>query len=541
MKKHVLKAVTRWIAVACSGFSQAPLVSPAFQGADVHVSRKIPNPMMRIAPLRGDRYEVKFASTLDLIHLAYSIEAEKVLGGPNWLEMDRFDVLAKAPPGSTQETLRLMLQTLLKERFALMVHKATGKIPAYALIAEKHPHLKEANPSDNSGCRPETIPALSGGTSPEKEATSGTSRHSSTIHYACRKVTMAAFAASLRTMMGSLGSEPVFDQTGLSGEWSFDLTYSLPTMDPLVDHNPDKIGIFEALHVQLGLKLEKRQVPTPVIVVDSVNERPSDNPQTTDQVLSSVQPATEFEVADVKVAGPNAGPAGYQIQPGGRVIIRSTTMRPLISRAFDLTDRQQIVGLQAWADIEKYDIFAKAPAVGDLPPTIDADALGPLLRSLLIDRFKMAYHQEERAIDAYALVSVSPRLKRSTSSDRTSCTILPAPVSAPPPSLQMACRNITVAQFADQLQYKVAALTLPVLDLTGIGDRWDFSFIYSPIAATARNLDLGSEETAAPAESSGALTIFEAVRKQLGLRLERHKRMFPVIVVDRLERMPTGN
>jgi uncharacterized protein (TIGR03435 family) len=81
---------------------------------------------------------------VDLISTAYGVDYDKVSAGPTWLEMDRYDVAAKLPPGSTPDSQKLMLQSLLADRFKLVVHKDTQPMPAYALTASKHPHLKES-------------------------------------------------------------------------------------------------------------------------------------------------------------------------------------------------------------------------------------------------------------------------------------------------------------------------------------------------------------------------------------------------------------
>ncbi len=60
--------------------------------------------------LRGTRYLVRQATMVDLINLAYDIDSDKILGGPNWLETDRFDLSARAPAGSTPDQAKGMLQ-----------------------------------------------------------------------------------------------------------------------------------------------------------------------------------------------------------------------------------------------------------------------------------------------------------------------------------------------------------------------------------------------------------------------------------------------
>jgi uncharacterized protein (TIGR03435 family) len=96
--------------------AQSAGAPPAFEIADIHDSAKRPFPFMQGGTLRGDRYAVHDATMLDLISSAYGVDAEKVQGGPSWLEWDRFDINAKAPATTSPETVKLMLQSLLAER-----------------------------------------------------------------------------------------------------------------------------------------------------------------------------------------------------------------------------------------------------------------------------------------------------------------------------------------------------------------------------------------------------------------------------------------
>src|SRR5580658_3865857 len=110
-------------------FSQTTAITPAaitpgFDLADVHLNREMnPTPEVTGGVLRGGRYELRQASMLDLIATAWRVDADTVLGGPTWLQMDRFDVIAMAPTNAPLEKVRLMLQNLLAERFKLAVHK----------------------------------------------------------------------------------------------------------------------------------------------------------------------------------------------------------------------------------------------------------------------------------------------------------------------------------------------------------------------------------------------------------------------------------
>src|ERR1700722_10537756 len=134
---------------------QTAEVPPTFDIADVHVSPHILNPNLRGGVLRGDGFEMHQANMVDLIRTAYGIDADKVLGGPSWLEWDRFEVIAKAPAGTSPETAKLMLQALLSDRFKLVIHKDAHPLPAFGLSVPKGgaPKLKVANDSGETGCK----------------------------------------------------------------------------------------------------------------------------------------------------------------------------------------------------------------------------------------------------------------------------------------------------------------------------------------------------------------------------------------------------
>jgi len=108
--------------------SEAPL---QFEVADVHVSTKTPTQFVRAGPVRNGRYEIRTATMLDLIRLAWAFDGDKILGGPPWLELDRFDVIAKVPGDSKPDAQRLLLQSLLKDRFQLALHEETKPLPTW--------------------------------------------------------------------------------------------------------------------------------------------------------------------------------------------------------------------------------------------------------------------------------------------------------------------------------------------------------------------------------------------------------------------------
>src|SRR5580692_11423279 len=153
---RALACITLVVLLPGAAFHQDTGKPPAFDLADVHASAPSTstlNSFMKGPFIGGGRYEVRTASMLDLVRTAYSLEPDKVVGGPNWLEADRFDVVAKAAPGSTPDTMKIMLQTLLAERFKLVVHDESRPMPAYALKAGKKPLLKQADGTGETGCK----------------------------------------------------------------------------------------------------------------------------------------------------------------------------------------------------------------------------------------------------------------------------------------------------------------------------------------------------------------------------------------------------
>src|SRR6516164_6059374 len=120
-------------------FGQSPQTLPSFEATDVRVSPRDPNPNPNPTPqvisgfLRGGPYLILNANLVDLISLAYGIPADRVLGGPSWLEINRFDVLAKTAPNTTIDTAKLMMRSLLADPFKLVFHNEDKPESVYVL------------------------------------------------------------------------------------------------------------------------------------------------------------------------------------------------------------------------------------------------------------------------------------------------------------------------------------------------------------------------------------------------------------------------
>jgi len=535
--------------LSSTAFGQLALAvsTPAFETADVHASAHTtnPNPFMTGGVLRGGRYDLRRATMVDLIRIAYDVDPDTVLGGPSWLETDRFDVVAKVPPQTSPEAIKLMLQALLADRFKLVLHKDTKPMPAFVLTLGKgKPKLKEADGSGNTGCQPQLQKPEPG-----------------TIPYAmvsCHNMTMQAFARMLRLMANGYLTQPVVDSTELKGTWDFDIKWT--GRGQLGQAGADGISIFDAVDKQLGLKLEAQKIPSPVLIVDSVNQKPTDNPPGVAQSLPPTPPA-EFEVAVIKPSMPDSQPM-FRVLPSGQVDLQGVPVKMLIAFAWNFefaSTNDMIVGAPKFLDSARFDIKAKA-SVGTssgptVAPPIDIDDLKLMLRALLADRFKLATHTEERPVTAYNLVAVKPKLKPADPTNRTSFKEGPGADGKDPrntsPTLTrlVTCQNMSMAQFADLLQ-KIAPgyIHSPVLDATGLEGAWDFTLSFSSSnliqSAPARGGDAGQQPPGgAPTASdpNGAVSVFDAVSKQLGLKLEEKKRPVSVLVIDHVEEKPTDN
>ena len=534
-------------------FGQLEESAARFTAADVHVSAPLRNPNLRGPFLRAGVYEIRQADMLDLISTAYGLHSNLVSGGPSWLEMDRYDVIARPPEKASPESLRNMLLQLLRERFQLAAHQDTRSMPAFALTAGKHPALKRSQAEGSTGCKLSAPAQTPGQPSPAGPQ----------LWFECHGLTMQAFAGELPNNLGAnrfFNNSPVVDRTGLEGAWDFNLHFSMN------GGAAESLTIFDAVDKQLGLKLDATTAPVPVLIVDKVNRTPSDNPPGTRAALQLGPLPTEFEVANIKPTDPSYHEMDFRLLPSGQINARGLTLKFLINQAWDLPN-YMIVGAPAWMDEDRYDIVAKAPRAamiyepGSQEPDLDDDAVKPMLQALLADRFGLVTHLEDRPAEAYTLIAVKPKLKPADPGERTRFHEgPPAPNARDPrtanPALNrfVTCQNMSMAQFADQLQ-RIAGgyIHAPVLDKTGIEGGFDFTLSFSG-AGVLRNGRGGrggrggdapapgsSDPALAAPDPSGGISLFDAIEKQLGLKMVKENRPVSMLVIDKVNRKPTDN
>lgn len=511
-----------------------------FEVADVHL-RPHPAgaiPGMTAPMLRDGRYDFRSATLLDLIATAYGLNKDHVVGGPNWLDWDRFDIVARAAPSATPVMIPTMLRSLLIERFHLAAHPETRPVPGYALVFKNGPSrlTQAASPESSGACTPQ--PNDQAGGVP-------------LAVLSCRGVTMEMFAAVVKARAGGYLDGDVSDATGVSGRWDFDLRWTPKLV--LARAGADGISLEAALDRQLGMSLEQRMLNTPVLVVDAADKTPTPNPSGVARELPAPPPA-EFDVADIKISAPDARPVG-RLQAGGRLDLQGFTMKTLIRLAWNLSDDELLAGGPKWLDDTKYSVVARSTsAIGGTAGSlqIDIDDLRLMLRALLVQRFALTTHVEDRPVSAYTLVADKPKLRPADPSHRTNCREGVDPGAKDPrttnPALSrlVTCQNMTLQQFAEDLPRLAGGyIRIPVVDATGVTGAWDFTLNFSPSGqvntAPAGTAPAPAVSVPMATDPTGSLSLFDAVERQLGLKLDMRKRPMPVLVIDSVNERPSEN
>jgi uncharacterized protein (TIGR03435 family) len=522
--------------LAAAGYAQSAPATAKFDAADISVRARTGTtnqPTMTGGVLRGGRYDLRNATMVDLIATAYGInDRDFVVGGPAWLERDRFDIAAKAPQSTSPANVKLMLQDLLVDRFKLVARQESRPMTGYVLALGKEKHkLKEAS-GPGAGCQgappPQPAPAV-----PLNRGT-------------CRGVTMEEFVPLLRNLGNGYINGPVVDQTGLKGYWDFDV--ALTPFQVRERAGSDAITVFAFVEQQLGLKLEPGSVPTPVYVVQSVNQRPTANPSGISATIP-LPPPMEFDVAEVKLSPPDAQPR-TRLMPGGRIEADGITMKQVFQLAFDITTDDLIANTPKWFDQTKYSIVAKtstAVSGAGQNTNVDIDDLKAMLRQLITERFKLKSHYEERPVNAYTLLADKPKMAKADPSNRTGYKEGPPTGQADQRNAilgrMVTVKNMTMAQFAEDLQrFANGYVRLPVEDNTGLEGAYDFTLTFTPIGLLAgrggRGGDAAGPAAGDAADPTGGLSLADAMSKQLGLKLEMRKRPMRVLVIDQMDEKP---
>jgi uncharacterized protein (TIGR03435 family) len=206
---------------------------------------------------------------------AYQVPVFQISGGPKWVDSDRFDIEARADdPRTGYVQLRLMMQSLLEDRFRLKLHSETRTSSVYLLVTTKG--TPKMTPSTD-----QTTPDATG---PPSSPTDGPTRGGVLIGRSLL-MTNAATMSVLAKMLASELGRPVLDQTSLESRfdihlrWTPDVLSDAASPDGADDPDAsgtDLPGLFTALREQLGIELKSGRGPVEFLVIDSA-EKPSPN------------------------------------------------------------------------------------------------------------------------------------------------------------------------------------------------------------------------------------------------------------------------
>ncbi len=239
-----------------------------------------PGTSMRGLP--GGRYSVTNATLKMIMIAAFGVRDYQILGGPKWMESDRWDIEAKAAADTVPATAGprdpsvpdrglLMVRSLLEDRFRLKIHREVKDAPIYELVIAKSGLKLKSSVDQAPVVNTPDIP-------PDGGTPHGLMRLNPRGNLEGNAVPLSQLAPVLSDLSGRL----VVDKTGLAGlydfklEWAPDLGPTAPGVSEPAPSADPRASLFTAIQEQLGLKLEPARGPVEFIVVDSV-DRPSDN------------------------------------------------------------------------------------------------------------------------------------------------------------------------------------------------------------------------------------------------------------------------
>ena len=219
----------------------------------------------------GGRWSMRNSTISTVIREAYPAESKRLVGAPDWVEREAYDIEAKAEGEPSEDRINLMLQSLLAERFQFAAHYAPIEEDVFELVTIQSDDRRRAamrlstidcdaiREARRAGKPFEGTPPANGAPPCGWSSTNGQS-------YRFGGVTMSVFAQTL-----SPDGRVVIDKTGLTGRYEFTLRYSRE-----IDTTDDLPSIFVALPEQLGLRLVPGRSQLRAVIVDRI-ERPTEN------------------------------------------------------------------------------------------------------------------------------------------------------------------------------------------------------------------------------------------------------------------------
>jgi uncharacterized protein (TIGR03435 family) len=258
--------------------AQTSVDGPTFDVASVKPNRS-GSPARAMGPEPGGFGAINIGLR-DLVAFAYGVTYDsadtRVIGGPDWIASQRFDISAKT--AAPRDRIAAMVQSLLQERFKLRAHIETREVSIYALVLAREGALGPQLHRSEIDCAARRE-AARGGTLPPP-APPGARPMCTGRNIPGTIVGGALTLDSLASALTRFAGRPVTNETGLTGAFDYDLTWTPEAIPepaagaPPLIIDPNGPSLMTAVQEQLGLKLEPERVPADVVVIDSA-ELPS--------------------------------------------------------------------------------------------------------------------------------------------------------------------------------------------------------------------------------------------------------------------------
>jgi uncharacterized protein (TIGR03435 family) len=261
------------IAAALAATMMASVVASAQTFDVASIKRQVEVVSGMTFAARGSTLTVVNNELTNVIDNAYGIRRYQLIGGPDWIESDRYNIQAKAAGDATRDELMVMTRSLLAERFKLKIHRETREMPIYVLIVAK------------GGIKaPRSVDGACAVFDPRNPPRPGAPRRpfcgNNLIRAASWNATAIDMKSAAAALVGVLGRN-VVDRTGVNGTFDIHVEWTPDQAPAGVDSASTANAtaappLFTVLEDQLGLKLESSRGPVDVIVIDHV-ERPTDD------------------------------------------------------------------------------------------------------------------------------------------------------------------------------------------------------------------------------------------------------------------------
>jgi uncharacterized protein (TIGR03435 family) len=200
----------------------------------------------------GGEFRASATTLKFLLEWAYGIQPLRHSGGPSWIDTDRYDIVAKAGDNATDDQMKLMVQTLLADRFKLKLHHESKELPVYFVsVGKTAPRLFPAKDEEAHSLR--VAPQM------------GADQKIVSYRVLGTRYTLTQLTDLFARRMGSV----VVNQTGLNGEFDFSIDL---TPDESRRHGFDPTILITAMREQLGLTLTSQKVPVDILVIDGAEK-----------------------------------------------------------------------------------------------------------------------------------------------------------------------------------------------------------------------------------------------------------------------------